>query len=307
MSLLLSQIINAIMLGSTYSLVAIGFSLFFGIMDIVVFSAGDVAIVGAFIVMILAGVLGLQSTLQYYLPSMLSTLLLVLLASVITGVLMLLLYRLVIKPFEGKSALMPLLSTIAAGIALRELIGIFYPQGRNPQTFPQILPSGAIGNNPMLSWRNVIIILATLLIVAFLYWFVNKTKMGLSIQAVSQNREAAIMVGINYRRSITVTFLLGGIILGLGGFFVASYYDVVRFDMGSMFGLKGFSAAVVGGLGNVYGAIVGGMLLAFIEVFVSAFIPGGTAYASVVAFLIVVVFILFRPEGIIGEKTVEKV
>ncbi|MHB1405517.1 MAG: branched-chain amino acid ABC transporter permease [Desulfitobacteriaceae bacterium] len=307
MSLLLSQIINAIMLGSTYSLVAIGFSLFFGIMDIVVFSAGDVAIVGAFIVMILAGVLGLQSTLQYYLPSMLSTLLLVLLASVITGVLMLLLYRLVIKPFEGKSALMPLLSTIAAGIALRELIGIFYPQGRNPQTFPQILPSGVIGNNPMLSWRNVIIILATLLIVAVLYWFVNKTKMGLSIQAVSQNREAAIMVGINYRRSISVTFLLGGIILGLGGFFVASYYDVVRFDMGSMFGLKGFSAAVVGGLGNVYGAIVGGMLLAFIEVFVSAFIPGGTAYASVVAFLIVVVFILFRPEGIIGEKTVEKV
>lgn len=307
MSLILSQVINAVMLGCTYSLIAIGFSLFFGVMDVVVFSAGDVAIFGAFSIMALATMTGLQPVLDAILPHYVTVFLLVSLGAASTALLMLLIYRLVIKPFEGKSPLMPLLSTIAAGIALSELIGIFYPQGRNPQAFPQLLPNDVLFPGIMMSERNIIIILATILLVTVLYWFVNKTKMGLSIQAVSQNKEAAIMVGVNWQRSVTTTFLVGGLILGIGGFLVASYFNIVRFDMGSMYGLKGFSAAVVGGLGSIYGGIVGGMLIAFIEVFVSAFIPGGTAYASIAAFLTVVVFILFRPEGIIGEKTVEKV
>ena len=306
MSLILSQVINAVMLGCTYSLIAIGFSLFFGVMDVVVFCAGDVAIFGAFSIMALA-TMSVLPVLDTILPHYITIFLLVSLGAVTTALLMLLMYKLVIKPFEGKSPLMPLLSTIAAGIALSELIGIFYPQGRNPQAFPQLLPSGFLFPGIMLSERNVIIMLATILLVSILYWFVNKTKLGLSIQAVSQNKEAAVMIGINRQLSVAVTFLIGGLILGIGGFLVASYSNIVRFDMGAMYGLKGFSAAVVGGLGSIYGAIVGGMLIAFIEVFVSAFIPGGTAYASIAAFLAVVVFILFRPEGIIGEKTVEKV
>lgn len=308
MELFLSQIINAIMLGCTYSLVAIGFSLFFGVMDIVVFCAGDVAIFAAFCVTALVTIAGLYAALNQLLPQFLSAIIIIITGAMTTGFLMLLLYRFIIKPFENKSSLMPLLSTIAAGVALRELIGIFYPQGRNPQNFPQLLPSGFLSDNiTMLSWRNIIIVLATLVLVALLYLFVNKTKMGISIQAVSQNREAAVMVGINWQQVVYVTFIIGGIILGFGGVLVASYYDVIRFDMGSMYGLKGFCAAVVGGLGNVYGAIVGGMIIAFIEVFVSAFVPGGTAYASVAAFLMVVFFILFKPEGVIGEKSIEKV
>ncbi|NLW08121.1 MAG: branched-chain amino acid ABC transporter permease [Clostridia bacterium] len=307
MELLMSQVINAIMLGCTYALVAIGFSLFFGVLDIVVFCAGDVAIVGAFAVAFLVSILGLFVALQGALPPMIATVIIVFVAALFTALLMALMYRLVIRPLEGRSELMPLLSTIAAGFALREIIGIFYPEGRNPQAFPQMLPEGVLAGNAMLSWRNIIIIIATLLIVGLLYWFVNKTKTGLSIQAVSQNREAAVMVGINWRFIVYITFIIGGVILGVGGFLVASYFDVIRFDMGSMYGLKGFCAAVVGGLGNVYGAIVGGLLIAFVEVFVSAFVPGGTAYAGVAAFLMVLLFMLFKPEGIIGEKTIEKV
>jgi len=307
MSLVMSQILNAVMLGCTYSLVAIGFSLFFGVMDVVVFCAGDVAIFGAFSILAIVTMTVLQPVLDTFLPQYVTIFLLVSFSAVATAALMLLMYKLVIKPFEGKSALMPLLSTIAAGIALSELIGIFYPQGRNPQAFPQLLSSDVMVLGGMMSERNAIIILSTIALVTLLYWFVNKTKLGLAIQAVSQNKEAAIMIGINRQLSITVTFLIGGLILGIGGFLVASYSNIVRFDMGAMYGLKGFSAAVVGGLGSIYGAIVGGMIIAFIEVFVSAFIPGGTAYASVAAFLMVVVFILFKPEGIIGEKSVEKV
>jgi branched-chain amino acid transport system permease protein len=303
----MSQVINAIMLGCTYALVAIGFSLFFGVLDIVVFCAGDVAIFGAFAVAFMVSILGFFAVLQGVLPPVYGTIIIIFTAALLTAFLLIIMYRLVIRPLEGKSVLMPLLSTIAAGFGLRELIGIFYPQGRNPQAFPQMLPGGALADNAMLSWRNIIIIFATLVIVGLLYWFVNKTKTGLSIQAVSQNKEAAIMVGINWQFIVYITFIIGGFILGVGGFLVASYYDVIRFDMGSMYGLKGFCAAVVGGLGNVYGANDGGLMIAFVEVFVSAFIPGGTAYASVAAFLMVLVFMVFKPEGIIGEKTIEKV
>lgn len=307
MSLLLQQTLNAVLLGASYSLVAIGYSLFFGVMDIVIFCAGDVGIFGAYMVMVVATVLGaLAAAAGAGLPWPLAVGV-VLVAACLTGLLMVGMYKVTVAPFEGKDAMVPLLTTIAGGVILREAIGLFYPQGRNPQVFPQLLPTGFLGGNPLLSWRNLIIIGVTVAIVAFLYWFINRTKLGLSIQAASQNREAAIMVGINWRRVVLATFMLGGFILGIGGFLVGSYYNMVRYDMGSMYGLKGFSAAVVGGLGNVYGAIVGGLVLAFVEVFVSAFIPGGTAYASIAAFLIVILFMLFKPEGIIGERTVEKV
>ncbi|MCF7947664.1 MAG: branched-chain amino acid ABC transporter permease [Spirochaetia bacterium] len=306
--MLYAQILNAVMLGCTYSLVAIGFSLFFGVLDTVVFCAGDVAIFSSFSVVFLVQLIGFYNIFFGLFNPVAALLLTVIVAAIFTAILMVLLYQLVIKPFENKSSLMPLLSTIAAGIALRELIGIFFPEGRNPRSFPELLSNERILQElPGISWRNAIIIVATILIVAILYWFINKTKIGLSIQAVSQNREAATMVGINRNLVIYVTFIVGGLILGFGGFLIGSYYAVIRFDLGAGFGLKGFSAAVVGGLGNVYGAIVGSMLIAFAEVFVTAYIPGGTAYASIAAFVLVLAFILFKPEGVLGNKSVEKV
>ncbi|MDN5344057.1 MAG: branched-chain amino acid transport system permease protein [Clostridia bacterium] len=307
MELIISQILNAVMLACTYTLVGIGFSLFFGAMDIVVFCLGDVAIAGAFAIMALSTVMGVYASLSGILPAPISGIIVVFIGACFTAGLVTLMYRAVIVPFEGKNINASLLSTIAAGIVIRELIGLFYPEGRNPHAFPQLLPAGLIGDNVLLSWRNIIIIAITFIMVMLLYWFVNRTKTGLSIQAISQNKEAAIMVGINWHRIIVITFLIGGFLLGIGGFLTASYFNSLRFDMGAMYGLKGFCVAVVGGLGSIYGAIVGGLLIAFVEVFVTAFIPGGTAYSSVAAFLIVVLFILFKPEGILGEKTVEKV
>jgi len=306
--MLYSQILNAIMLGCTYSLVAIGFSLFFGVLDTVVFCTGDVSVFSSFSIVFMVHIVNFYSIFLGLFGETISILIIVLLSAAATAIIMVIMYQLVIKPFENKSSLMPLLSTIAAGIALREMIGIFFPQGRNPRPFPELLSNALITDAlPGLSVRNTIIIAGTVLLVAMLYWFINKTKIGLSIQAVSQNREAAIMVGINKSLILYVTFIIGGLILGFGGFLLASYNSIIRFDLGAMLGLKGFSAAVVGGLGNIYGAIVGSMLIAFTEVFVSGYIPGGTAYASIAAFLLVLLFILFKPEGILGRKAVEKV
>ncbi|ATW26685.1 branched-chain amino acid ABC transporter permease [Candidatus Formimonas warabiya] len=307
MEIIGAQVLNALMLACTYALVGIGFSLFFGAMDIVVFCLGDIAIAGAFCIMGLATLSGITAVLNGFLPQFAGNIIVIILGAAFAALLVTFMYRTVIVPFEGKNINASLLSTIAAGMAIRELLGIFYPEGRNPQAFPSLLPEGYMFNNTMLSYRNIIIIAVTVLIVLLLYWFVNKTKTGLSIQAISQNKEAAIMVGIDWKRMIILTFIIGGCMLGIGGFLTASYYGSLRFDMGSMYGMKGFCVAVVGGLGSIYGAIIGSLVIAVVEVCVSAFIPGGTAYASIAAFFIVVLFILFKPEGILGKKTVEKV
>jgi len=305
-SVFTEQVMNALLLGSCYTLAAIGYSLFFGVIDTVVFCVGDIAIFGAFGVLAFYS-LAVAGGLMAGLPMWLLTLAVVLGGTMLCALLSVATHRVGVKPFEGRPSLMPLLSTIALGVVIRELIGLFYPQGRNPHVFPRLLPAGAVLNTATLSYRNIIILGVTLSLLTLLFLFVNRTKTGKSMQAISQNKEAACMIGINPGAIVTLTFVIGGLLLGIGGFLIGSYYSIVRFDMGALYGLKGFSAAVVGGLGNTYGAIVGSMLIAFVEVFVSGYIPGGTAYASVFAFLVVVAFMIYKPEGILGEKTVEKV
>jgi len=301
-----TQFINMLMLGSTYSLVAIGFSLFFGVMNVVVFCVGDVAIFAAYAV---AGLVAFTS-LQYIVVgggSLWLSAMTVIIASLLTGLLMLIMYKVAIKPLARKGSHMPLLSTIAVGLALREGIAVFFPQGRNPVIFPALMPDMYFFNNPILSYRNLVILGATVLILIGLYFFVSRTKPGLSVQAVAQNHEGAIMLGINSEAVVLVTLLLGGFVLGIGGYLLGSYYGMIRYEMGVMYGLKGFSAAVVGGIGNINGAIVGGLLLATVEVLMSAFVPGGTAYASIASFIVVLLLLLTRPEGIMGKKTIENV
>jgi len=318
MSFFLDLIVSAILLGCTYTLVAIGFSLFFGVMDVVVFCCGDIAIFGTFAILgsytIMQGLGVIQSW-----PLLFIILSLLVIGAVICALLGLFTYRLSIKPFERTSALMPLLSTIAMGIVIKEVIGLFFMpatnglsrlfaganavtvvSGRNPQGFPSLLSLG--GSTDV---RDAIIVAVTIGILLLLFIFLNKTKAGLAMQAISQNKELSMMTGINVHRSIILTFVIGGVILAIGGFLLGNYQTVMSFDNGAMFGVKGFSAAVVGGLRNTWGAILGGMLLAFVEVFISGYV--GTAYSSIVAFIVVVIFIIFKPEGIIGEKTVEKV
>jgi branched-chain amino acid transport system permease protein len=306
-SLITSQIINAIMLACTLALVGIGFSLFFGVMDIVVFCLGDIAVASAFCILGIISLTGGYAALNGIFPAVVSNIILVICGGVFGAILVTVMYHTVVAPFEGKNINASLLSTVAAGYVIRELIGIFYPGGRDPQNFPNLLPAGYLFNNPMLSWRNIIIVGTTVLVVVLLYWFVNRTKAGISIQAISQNKEASIMIGIDWHKMVIVTFLIGGFLLGIAGFLSASYASTLRFDTGSMYGLLGFSVAVVGGLGSIYGALAGSLVIAFVEVFVTGFVPGGAAYSGVAGFLIVVLFIIFKPEGILGEKSISKV
>lgn len=320
MTFFMDILVSAILMGCTYTLVAIGFSLFFGVMDVVVFCCGDIAIFGAFSILSVYTVLrGLGYAESW--PLLAVIIVLILLGALFCALLGLLTHRVSIKPFEKSSVLMPLLSTIALGMVIKEVIGLgFKPatnalstalagenaipvvSGRNPQGFPSLLSIG--GSTEV---RNIIIVAVTIGILLLLFIFLNKTKSGLSMQAISQNKELALMTGINVSRSVVSTFIIGGIVLAVGGFLLANYQSIMTFDNGAMYGVKGFSAAVVGGLRNTWGAIIGGMLIALVEALIAGYVYNGSAYASIAAFVVVVIFIIFKPEGIIGEKTVEKV
>ncbi len=307
MSEFVQQIINGLLLGCNYTLIAIGFSLFFGALNVVHFSHGDVCILGSFVVLILYA-LGTASGFFEALPLAISIPLLVAAAAAMTGLLGSVIEKLVIKPFRQAPLLMVLVATVALGLIIREAIRLFYPQGSNPQIFPALLPEGsfAIGQIPF-RYDNLIILTVTMALITAVFLFVRCTRVGAAIRAISQDIEAAMMMGINIDATVAVTFLIGSGLGAVAGILNGAYISIVRFDMGLMGGIKGFSAAVVGGLGNINGAVFGGLVLGFVETFASAFIPGGTAYKDVFAFLVVIFFLVFKPSGILGERVYEKV
>ena len=239
------QIIFALMLSSTYALISVGFTLFFGAINIVHFSHGDVAMLGAFSGIILYGVFGFIGLIGRVPPWSL-TLIIFLITFILIGFLGTCFERTVIKPFRKSPLLMVLVATIALGIVIRESVRLFYPQGSNPQVFPRMLPqvSFEIGSL-LLRLDHLLIFLISILLISIMFLFINKTRTGLAIRAISQDIEAANLMGINSDIMIAITFFVGSILAGVAGILVGSYQTVVRFDIGLMGGIKGFSAAVV--------------------------------------------------------------
>lgn len=303
---LLEQLFFALMLSSTYALISVGFTLFFGAINIVHFSHGDVAMLGAFCGIILYGILGLVGGGSMPLWMMAPVILVV--SSLAIGFAGTFFERMVIKPFRRSPLLMVLVATIALGIVIRESVRLFYPQGSNPQVFPRILPQTGFRLGALqLRIDHLIILLISVLLIVAMFLFINRTRAGLAIRAISQDLEAANLMGIHSDVMIGVTFMIGSMLAGLAGVLIGSYQTVVRFDIGLMGGIKGFSAAVVGGLGSFYGAIVGSLVLGFIESLVSAYVPGGAPYKDVFAFVIVIFFLIFKPSGILGKAAPVKI
>ncbi len=307
MTQFIEQIMFALMLSSTYALISVGFTLFFGAINIVHFSHGDVAMLGAFSGIIIYELFGFTGLIGNV-PSWLVTMIIFLATFIFIGFLGTFFERTVIKPFRKSPLLMVLVTTIALGIVIRESVRLFYPQGSNPQVFPKILPQMNFeAGNLIFRFDHLLIFLISILLISFMFLFINRTKTGLAIRAISQDIEAANLMGINSDIIIAITFFIGSILAGLAGILIGSYQTVVRFDIGLMGGIKGFSAAVVGGLGNFYGAIVGSLVLGFIESLTSAYIPGGAPYKDVFAFIIVIFFLVFKPSGILGRMAPIKI
>lgn len=300
--LLVQQGINWITLGSIYALLAIGFSLLFGVLNVIHFSHGDVSLTAPFMalatVQVLAASLGPGPAL----------LLAAICACVGTGLLGMALDEVVIRRFRDAPAMMALVATVALGIVIREAIRHIYPEGSNPHAFPRLASGSAfeLAGVPI-NWFTILVTGLTAALVALLYVFLYKTPLGLRIRAASQDRIVARLFGIHDDRIFRATFFIASATGAIAGLLFASYAGVTRFDFGILAGLLGFSAAVIGGLGSMPGAIMGGLIIAGIETIAQTFIPGGASYRLVFVFALVIVVLVFRPAGLLGRTAVEKV
>ncbi len=297
-------VMNGLMLGMMYALVAVGFTLYFGVLDVINFSHGDVLTVGAFAG--LATYLGLSEIGVSWAPAQLAGVLVV--ATVCMAVLGAIIARYLVLPLKAAPPLNTLLLTLMLGTVLHEAIRLFYPQGANPQRFPPLLPTQAYSfGNFTLRIDNVMLLLAGLAVIVGIHLVINKTKLGLAIRAVAQDEETAKTMGINFTLIVLITFAIGSGLAAFAGILHGLYYSEINFAMGLLLGVIGFSSAIVGGLGNIYGAIIGGFLFAALQTIGVVAMPFASAYKDVFAFAVIILIMAWRPTGLISEKISERV
>ncbi len=297
-------VMNGLMLGMMYALVAVGFTLFFGVMDIINFSHGDVLMVGAFGG--LATYLGLTFLgVENPWVQLAAAFVVAASAMALMGALV---ARFLVLPLKNAPPLNTLLITLMLGTVLREAIRLFYPRGANPQRFPSLLPTDAYSfGNFTLRVDSVMLLAAGLLAIVGIHLLINRTKLGLAIRAVAQDADTAKTMGINFTLIVLVTFAIGSGLAAFAGILHGLYYSEVNFAMGLLLGVIGFSSAIVGGLGNIYGAIIGGFLFAALQTLGVVAMPFASAYKDVFAFGVIILIMAWRPTGLISEKISERV
>jgi branched-chain amino acid transport system permease protein len=304
LELLLQQAWNGLMLGVMYALVAVGFTLFFGVLDVIHFSHGDIFMLGAF-----AGLTALAGLGAAGLHAPAVLLILAFAGAIlVVGLLGVVAERVCVRPLARSSPLMTLLATLSLGLVIREAVLIFYPRGADPKPFPQLLPAGGFElGGVAIRYENLVILAIAILAMVAVDLLINRTRMGAAIRAVAQDPEAAQMMGVNLDGTVDLTFFIGSGLAAIAGILSGLYYSEIHFIMGVSGGVIGFSAAAIGGLGNVYGAILGGLLFGIVQTLSAALIPRGSEFRDVVAFAVVMLFLIVRPRGILGDKSVERV
>jgi branched-chain amino acid transport system permease protein len=302
-------VVNTLMLGVIYAMVAVGFTLFFGVLDVIQFSHGDVLMLGGFTALatyIGAGAIGITN------PAV--QLVLMLLAAVaVTAAAGAFVARYLVLPLKNAPPINTLLVTLMFGLALREAVRLFYPNGSNPKPFPRLLPEGEwhIGTLALRS-DSLLLLAAGLATIVGVHLMITRSKLGLAIRAVAQDSETARVMGINFQRVVLVTFGLGSALAAMAGVMNGLYYNEVNFGIGLLLGVIGFSAAILGGLGNFLGAILGGFLFAALQTFGAVALPLimpaiPSAYKDVFAFTMVILLMAWKPTGLIAERSSDRV
>ncbi|WP_230532496.1 branched-chain amino acid ABC transporter permease [Microvirga roseola] len=306
MEIFVQQLINGLTLGSIYGLIAIGYTMVFGIIGMVNFAHGDVFMVSAFIALIFFVIL----TTWLGISSALVALLIVLvLAMALTSLWGWTVERIAYRPLRGSFRLAPLISAIGVSIFLSNFVQVV--QGaRNKPTPPMVgevivLFQGESGYNVAISYKQIIIMVFTAVLLSIFWYLVQKTSLGRAQRACEQDRKMASLLGINVDRTISLTFVIGAALAAVAGTMYLLYYGVVSFSDGFVPGVKAFTAAVLGGIGSLPGAVLGGLIIGLIETFWSAYFS--IEYKDVAAFSILAIVLIFMPSGILGRPEVEKV
>ncbi len=301
----IQQLINGLTLGSIYGLIAIGYTMVFGIIGMVNFAHGDLFMVSAFVSLIVF----LLMTTVFGISSLFIVLMVVLItAMLITSLINWTIERIAYRPLRGSFRLAPLISAIGMSIFLTNFVQV--TQGaRNKPTPPmlnEIIPLWH-GNNftVTLSYKQIAIFVITLVLLAVFWFLVQKTPLGRAQRACEQDRKMAALLGVDVDRTISITFIMGAALASVAGTLYLIYYGVISFNDGFVPGVKAFTAAVLGGIGSLPGAVIGGILIGLIETFWSAYFS--IEYKDVASFSILAIVLIFMPQGLLGRPEVEKV
>ncbi len=319
-------IIDGMVRGFLFATIALGYTMVYGVLEFINFAHGEIFMVGAFVGAGFALSLARQRILADF-PPLLFVVLAILLGMMVSGMLAMLTERIAYRPLRNAPRLVPLISAIGMSLFLQDLvrmIALATGMGFNVrfQTPPLggALPLGQIpiGSDRFASFsidsRALIFIVAAVMMLIGLNYLINVTKLGKAIRAVAQDRTTASLMGINVNRIIALTFLIGGSLGGAAGVLFGIRVGTINPYVGFLPGLKAFTAAVLGGIGNITGAMVGGIVLGFLEAFVASYLSlftrgqfAGANYADIAAFSILILILIFRPSGLLGEATTQKV
>ncbi|GAA5149145.1 branched-chain amino acid ABC transporter permease [Pseudonocardia eucalypti] len=302
MSTLLSQVVNGLVLGSLIGLIALGYTMVYGIIQLINFAHGEVFMVGAY------G--GLAMT-TYLLPPFLQQrwylalpLLLVGGAAVSAGVAVAM-ERFAYRPLRDAPRLAPLITALGMSVALQEAVRVFYPGAISPLPFPRVFLEGAyvlpIGDGVPIRYTGALIIAVAVVLAVALRRFVERSRSGRAMRAIAQDRDTARLMGIDPDRVIVTTFALGGVLAGVAGVLYGADLGFVNIDIGFQTGILAFTAAVLGGIGNIGGAVVGGLVIGLVKALGGQYLPGGTAYDYVWIFVVLIAVLVYRPRGFFGE------
>ena len=306
MDIFLQQIINGLVQGSVYALVALGYTMVYGILGLINFAHGEVVMIGAMLALSsLTALLGWGVTPLLALPLSIS---LAMLGCMVLGYSI---ERIAYRPLRHAPRLAPLITAIGVSIVLQNLAMMIW--GRSYHSFPQLIANnphnigGAIINN-----IQIIIFVLALAFMAGLMVVVNRTRLGRAMRAVAENQHAAQLMGVDINRVISITFMIGSALAAIAGVMVSANYGLAHYYMGFILGLKAFTAAVLGGIGNLRGAMLGGLLLGLIESLGAGYIGDltggffGSNYQDVFAFFVLIAVLVLRPSGLLGERLAER-
>ena len=291
---LLSHLLNGISLGSVYAIIALGYTMVYGIAKMLNFAHGDVIMIGAYITF--------SAVHMWNMPPILA----VVVSMVVCTVLGVLIEGLAYKPLRQATSLAVLITAIGMSYLLQNIALLVW--GANPKSFPSVigLPSVSLmGGQLIISAETIVTVLANIVIMIALTLFTNKTKMGKSMRGVSEDKGAAQLMGINVNLTISVTFAIGSALAAVAGVLLCSTYPVLMPTTGSMPGIKAFTAAVFGGIGSIPGAMLGGILLGVIEILGKAYVS--TELSDALVFGVLIIVLLVKPTGLLGKKVHEKV
>ena len=308
MDTLIQQIINGLVLGSMYALVALGYTMVYGIINLINFAHGEVLMVGALTSWTIIGLMkeGMPGT-----PGYVILFVALIIACVVSAALNFVIEKVAYRPLRNSPKLAPLITAIGMSILLQTLAMIIWKPNYKP--YPSLLPNTPFNiGGAVITPTQVLILGMTAVSLAVLMWVVNKTRLGRAMRATAENPRVAALMGVKPDVVISATFLIGAVLAAIAGVMWAANYGTVQHTMGFLPGLKAFTAAVFGGIGNLAGAVVGGILLGLIESIGAGYIGTltggvlGSHYSDIFAFIVLIIVLTLRPSGLLGERVADR-